>query len=213
MDDGRGRDEGGGGRAGRRDVRAAILRLLLEAPLHRHEVIQELERRSGGRWTPSPALVYPALAELEHEALVVAEKAVGRRVFQPTHEGRRYMEAHREGLGGLWMASRGNRKGSAVELADLAVQAGSALTRVVMAGGPVQLAAAREVLVESRRARYQIPADEDDNESGEGEGEAAPEGPEHRAKELGLRLRTVLGRELAVEPDLSSWFPLSDLSI
>src|SRR5229473_1068032 len=44
---------GRGPRAGRGDVRAAILVLLDEGPMHGYQVIQELSGRSGGMWRPS----------------------------------------------------------------------------------------------------------------------------------------------------------------
>ena len=47
---GRGR---GRGRRGRGDVRAAILALLAERPMHGYEMIQELEARTGGVWRPA----------------------------------------------------------------------------------------------------------------------------------------------------------------
>jgi len=45
------------GRRGRGDVRAAILALLAERPMHGYEMIQELEARTGGVWRPSPGSV------------------------------------------------------------------------------------------------------------------------------------------------------------
>ncbi|HZD37065.1 MAG TPA: PadR family transcriptional regulator, partial [Actinomycetes bacterium] len=43
-----------GGRARRGNVRAAILALLAERPMHGYEMIQELTNRTGGVWRPSP---------------------------------------------------------------------------------------------------------------------------------------------------------------
>ena len=57
------------GRRGRGDVRAAILALLAERPMHGYEMIQELEARTGGVWRPSPGSVYPTLQLLEDEDL------------------------------------------------------------------------------------------------------------------------------------------------
>ncbi|MGD0084831.1 MAG: PadR family transcriptional regulator, partial [Acidimicrobiales bacterium] len=58
---GRGHGGGGGGGGGRRmrrgNVRAAILALLTEQPMHGYQMIQELSRRSGGAWTPSPGSI------------------------------------------------------------------------------------------------------------------------------------------------------------
>ncbi len=53
----------GGGRRGKRgDVRAAILTLLSDRPMHGYEMIQEISERSGGLWRPSPGSVYPTSA-------------------------------------------------------------------------------------------------------------------------------------------------------
>ena len=42
-----------GTRVGRGDVRAAVLTLLAERPMHGYQIIQEIEERSGGSWKPS----------------------------------------------------------------------------------------------------------------------------------------------------------------
>ena len=56
---GPGRPGRGRGRSRRGDVRAAILRLLGEQPMHGYQILGELAERSGGRWRPSPGSVYP----------------------------------------------------------------------------------------------------------------------------------------------------------
>ena len=48
---------GRGPKVGRGDVRAAILALLAEEPMHGYQVITELTERSGGVWRPSPGSV------------------------------------------------------------------------------------------------------------------------------------------------------------
>jgi PadR family transcriptional regulator len=55
---------GHGPRANRGDIRAAILALLAEAPMHGYQIIQEIGARSGGVWTPSPGSFYPTLFAL-----------------------------------------------------------------------------------------------------------------------------------------------------
>jgi DNA-binding PadR family transcriptional regulator len=77
----------GGGRARRGDVRAAVLRLLVEQPMHGYQIIQELSARSGGAWSPSAGSVYPTLQLLADEGLVVAEEANGKKVFSLTEAG------------------------------------------------------------------------------------------------------------------------------
>ncbi|KAF0207407.1 MAG: PadR-like family transcriptional [Actinobacteria bacterium] len=77
----------GGMRARRGDIRAAILRLLAESPMHGYQMIQELSARSGGAWSPSPGSVYPALQMLADEGLIVSEETAGKKVFSLTETG------------------------------------------------------------------------------------------------------------------------------
>jgi len=82
-----------GPKARRGDVRAAILALLSEEPMHGYQIITELIERSGGVWRPSPGSVYPTLSALEDQGLVTADTSAGRRVFSLTPEGRTEAEA------------------------------------------------------------------------------------------------------------------------
>jgi len=77
----------GGGRARRGDVRAAILALLTEKPMHGYEMIQELDERTSGAWKPSPGSVYPTLTMLEDEGLVTAVESDGKRRYTLTDAG------------------------------------------------------------------------------------------------------------------------------
>ena len=67
-------------RVRRGDVRSAILALLDDRPMHGYEMIQELEERTGGRWTPSAGSIYPTLQLLEDEGLVTPEEVEGRKI-------------------------------------------------------------------------------------------------------------------------------------
>ncbi|MGV9572968.1 PadR family transcriptional regulator, partial [Streptomyces nigra] len=69
------------GRARRGDVRASILALLKDRPMHGYEMIQEIAERSGGAWKPSPGSVYPTLQLLEDEGLIVSESEGGKKLF------------------------------------------------------------------------------------------------------------------------------------
>jgi DNA-binding PadR family transcriptional regulator len=71
------------------DVRAAILALLAERPMHGYEMIQEIAERSQDLWRPSPGSVYPTLQLLDDENLVVGTQTEGsKRLFELTDEGR-----------------------------------------------------------------------------------------------------------------------------
>jgi len=62
-----------GSRVGRGDVRAAILSLLAEQPMHGYQLRTEFERRTGGTWPLNIGQVYTTLQRLERDGL--AEEA------------------------------------------------------------------------------------------------------------------------------------------
>ena len=79
----------GRGRGRRGDVRAAILVLLAERPMHGYEMIQEIAERSQELWRPSPGSVYPTLQLLVDEGLIVSRESEGsKKLFELTDEGR-----------------------------------------------------------------------------------------------------------------------------
>lgn len=89
---GRGGNPWGGrrGHRGRRgDVRAAILVLLTERPMHGYEMIQQIADRSHGLWRPSAGSVYPTLQLLADEDLIaVCESDGSKKLFELTDAGR-----------------------------------------------------------------------------------------------------------------------------
>src|SRR3954454_4068329 len=86
-------EKSAGSRVGRGDVRAAVLALLAEQPMHGYQIIHEIEERSGGSWKPSPGSVYPTLQLLADEGLIRAEESNGRKTFSLTEEGRAEAES------------------------------------------------------------------------------------------------------------------------
>jgi DNA-binding PadR family transcriptional regulator len=79
----------GGGRSRRGDVRAAILKLLTDRPMHGYEMIQEINERSQQLWKPSPGSVYPTVQLLVDEGLLVAAESEGsKKLFELTDDGR-----------------------------------------------------------------------------------------------------------------------------
>jgi DNA-binding PadR family transcriptional regulator len=80
----------GWGRTRRGGIRAAILALLAEGPVHGYEMIQEIDERSNGLWRPSPGSVYPMLQRLVNEGLIVAADSEGsKRLYELTDDGRK----------------------------------------------------------------------------------------------------------------------------
>ncbi len=156
----RGRGRRGGPRAGRGDVRSAVLMLLAEQPMHGYEIIQQIGERSGGAWQPSPGSVYPALQMLEDQGLIQAEEAEGRRTFTLTDAGNDHVEQHREELNAVWSSVQGAASDATRELRDLMDQVGMAAGQVARVGAPAQLAAARDLLTTTRQQLYRILAED-----------------------------------------------------
>ena len=77
------------------DLKYVILSLLSEKPRHGYEIIKALEEKSGGAYSPSPGTVYPTLTMLEEMgyARSTGEEG-GKRVYEITPEGKRYLEEH-----------------------------------------------------------------------------------------------------------------------
>src|ERR1700760_4243037 len=97
---GRGREEfmrtrgfGGPGRGGRGprarrgDVRAAVLALLAERPMHGYEMIKEIEERTDGAWVPSAGSIYPTLPLPQAAGTVRGQESGGQRRFSLTEVG------------------------------------------------------------------------------------------------------------------------------
>ncbi len=161
---------GGGrrrGRRGRGDVRAAVLALLAERPMHGYEMIQELERRTGGVWRPSPGSVYPTLQLLEDEDLITGEESEGRRRFALTDAGR--AGAERQGQRPPWEEVTAGVAPLAWNLRDALGQIAQAAWAVAGAGNEAQQAKALEILKDARRRLYAILAEGDQPEPEEGQ--------------------------------------------
>src|SRR5690554_2581110 len=62
----------GSRRAGRGDVRLAILSLLGENPASGYGLITAIAEKTSGAWKPSPGSVYPTLQQLVDEELIIA---------------------------------------------------------------------------------------------------------------------------------------------
>jgi DNA-binding PadR family transcriptional regulator len=54
---------------------------------HGYAIMQELQRRVGSQWRPSPGAIYPALVGLESAALISAEERAGLRRYRLTPAG------------------------------------------------------------------------------------------------------------------------------
>jgi DNA-binding PadR family transcriptional regulator len=150
---------GRGPRVRRGDVRAAILDLLAEGqPWNGYQIIQEIGARTQGVWRPSAGSVYPALQQLEDEALITAEAAGEdrRRMYTLTEEGRAYVTEHADELRASWDAVTGSVDAADVQLMETIRQVAVAVTQVAQAGSAAQVAQAAKILTDTRRALYRI---------------------------------------------------------
>ena len=151
-----------GGKARRGDIRTAALLLLAEEPRNGYAIMQEIEERSNGVWRPSPGSVYPALAQLEDEGLIRSEDSDGRKRFAITDAGREQIANRPEGAPAPWDTLADGVSREVQELFGLMRQVGMAGLQLVQTATEKQLAEAKQVLTETRRAIYRILADGDE---------------------------------------------------
>ena len=150
----------GGSRMARGDVRAAVISLLAERPMHGYQIISEISERSGGAWKPSAGSVYPTLQLLADEGLLTAAEQAGRKTYSLTEAGVAESEqlaakpAPWEGLGG-----RGAEARSLTALPKAGVELASAAAQLARTGSPEQVKEGVEILEDARRRLYAILAE------------------------------------------------------
>jgi len=143
----------GGTRMGRGDVRAAVLALLAEKPMHGYQIIQLIEERSGGSWKPSPGSVYPTLQLLADEGLISAEESNGRKTYSLTEEGRQVAADAGSSVPWETPAKESTR---ASGLPKAGIDLAQAVAQVGRTGTPGQVKEAITVLDEARRKIFSI---------------------------------------------------------
>lgn len=80
---------------GHGQLRLYLLSLLEESPRHGYEVIRALEDRFEGMYSPSAGTIYPRLARLEEEGLVVRSEEGRKAVYRITDAGRAELAGRR----------------------------------------------------------------------------------------------------------------------
>lgn len=85
-----------GRKMGSVDLRLVLLTLLAERASHGYELIKALEDRSGGFYSPSPGMVYPALTWLEEVGYTSVTAQGAKKLYNITEEGRAYLKEHQE---------------------------------------------------------------------------------------------------------------------
>ncbi|GGI43981.1 DNA-binding PadR family transcriptional regulator [Agromyces flavus] len=153
-------------RMGKGDVRAAVLALLAEKPMHGYQIISEISERSGGAWKPSAGSVYPTLQLLADEGLITAEESNGRKTYTLTEAGKAEAEASADRapwpMGGTTTSGGGSSSsgrrdwGNAGPLAKAGMDLAQAAAAVGRSGKPEQVKQAVEIIDEARRRLYSI---------------------------------------------------------
>ena len=126
--------------------------------MHGYEVIQELERRTEGRWRPSAGSIYPTLQLLEDEGLVTSEEVERRRTYSLTDAGRTTAAEHPlAASGGLDTDASRDGPNLGRELRSVA----QASTQIQRIGTADAQKAANDILVDARRRLYRLLAEDD----------------------------------------------------
>jgi len=85
--------EGRGGQGRRRvfdagELRLVLLKLIADEPRHGYELIRAIEELTGGRYVPSPGMIYPTLTMLAEMGHIAEAKSEGaRKSFAVTPDG------------------------------------------------------------------------------------------------------------------------------
>jgi len=90
-----GRGLGRGRKLGAGDLQLVILALLAEKPRHGYELIKELDERSGGFYSPSPGMIYPALTYLDEIGHATVEAEGTKKLYRITDAGKAHLDANR----------------------------------------------------------------------------------------------------------------------
>lgn len=78
------------------ELRLVLLQLLAETPRHGYDLIREIEELTGGRYRPSPGVVYPTLTLLGEMGFTAEQDADGaKKRFGVTAEGQAHLDANR----------------------------------------------------------------------------------------------------------------------
>ena len=100
-----------GRKLGAGDLQLLLLALLAERSSHGYELIQLLDERSKGYYSPSPGMVYPALTYLEEIGYASVESQGTKKLYSVTVAGLSHLEERRADVDALleqlaWIGAR-----------------------------------------------------------------------------------------------------------
>jgi DNA-binding PadR family transcriptional regulator len=70
--------------------------LIKEQPRHGYDIIQELENKFHGMYSPSAGTVYPILQLFEDQGYVTSNQKDGKKVYTITKDGEKFLKEHEE---------------------------------------------------------------------------------------------------------------------
>jgi DNA-binding PadR family transcriptional regulator len=75
-----------------------VLELLSEKPMSGSEIMNEIEKRTSGRWRPSPGSIYPLLSWLQDNSFVkeISVEDGGMKRYELTEKGKALLEEQRK---------------------------------------------------------------------------------------------------------------------
>jgi DNA-binding PadR family transcriptional regulator len=138
-------------------VRAAVLELLTEQPMHGYQLMHAIADRTGGRWTPSPGAIYPTISQLEDEGLVVIAAESGRKLVTLTDEGRALAQADRDA--GVDPFTRFEPASPGLDLRRLSDELRNAVRDVARHGDSTMRSATAAILADARKRVYLLLAE------------------------------------------------------
>ena len=78
------------------DLQLVLLALLAERASHGYELMKALEERSGGFYSPSPGMIYPALTWLEEVGYASVAADGAKKLYSITEAGREHLRQNQE---------------------------------------------------------------------------------------------------------------------
>lgn len=155
---GRGFGPRGPRRAGRGDVRLAILSLLADAPSNGYGLISAIAERTGNAWRPSSGSVYPTLQQLVDEELIASNGEGRGTAYELTDAGHTYVNENESAIAQAWAATPGSNE-SEVAFHESVTKLKGVIHQFRLAATDEQRTVAVGELDEVRRALYLILAD------------------------------------------------------
>lgn len=140
-------------------AKLVVLEALKDGPSHGYELSKKIAERYGGWYFPSSGLIYPTLSLLEDMGYASIISREGKRVYQITDEGRKYLESHRnelEAFGKKRMFV--NHSAKMLGLRSELVQIGIAIRQLGVLSSEEKLEQTKKILEEARRKIEQLGA-------------------------------------------------------